>query len=177
MDFIFPIAVTVLLIVGAVLWCVYIYKKRGKGIEYAAALAITCVTVLSVLVSDFKTDKEPYCPEVGRVLFTISCESVQDEDKWGREFVYPLTSVVLYKGETVYDVLNRLSTENKFVVENGGTPLEAYIMAMGGIVSGKNGGENSYWTYYINGVEQSISCDKYVLHPGDKVLWYFVECE
>ncbi len=177
MELIFPIAVIILLVVCAVLWCFSIYKRKGTKTEYAAAIVVMLIAISSVFISDFETNKEPASPEVGRVMFTISCETVQDEDKFKRAYVYPRASVVLYQGESIYDVLNRVAMENKIVVESGGTPLEAYITAIGGIVSGEHGGEGSYWTYYVNRDEPNISSDRYIAQPGDEILWYFIEGE
>ena len=45
-----------------------------------------------------------------------------------------------------------------------------YIDSINGI---KNGIDNSYWQFYINGEFSSLGCDKVYINENDLILWVF----
>lgn len=48
--------------------------------------------------------------------------------------------------------------------------LGTLVTGIGGM---KNGTNNAYWQYKVNGVMPQVGADVYVLKNGDKVEWYF----
>lgn len=41
----------------------------------------------------------------------------------------------------------------------------------------KNGAENKYWQYFVNGAQPMVGADKYVLQNNDRVEWKFAKSE
>lgn len=37
----------------------------------------------------------------------------------------------------------------------------------------KNGAENKYWQYFVNGAQPMVGADKYILQNNDQVEWRF----
>lgn len=49
--------------------------------------------------------------------------------------------------------------------------LGTMVTALSGL---KNGQDNKYWVYEVNGAKVPVAADQYALHPGDRLLWKFV---
>jgi hypothetical protein len=41
----------------------------------------------------------------------------------------------------------------------------------------KNGTDNKYWQYFVNGAQPMVGADKYVLQENDQVEWKFAKSE
>ncbi len=75
-------------------------------------------------------------------------------------------------GETVFDLLNRASMRENFVLETKEYDFGISIEAIGG----KRGGEdNKYWIYYVNGEMGSVAVDQQVAQSGDQIEFRFEE--
>ncbi len=173
MDAVFSSVIISLIAVATVIICIYLYKRKEKFISYVTVTVTAAVLICSVTFSDFKFGENNEKKVIGTVLFSISCREVRVEDKYDRTHVYGQNAVTLYEGDTVYDVLTRVSIENSIVIVNGGNATSAYIVSIGGITEEKHGGPKSGWMYFVNNVKIDVSSDKYVLSPNDIVVWYF----
>ena len=82
--------------------------------------------------------------------------------------------MVLRKGDTVYDVLNRAVRHHKIHMEcvysaNYGS---VYVQGINNLYE-FSCGELSGWMYRVNGVFPNYGCSKYVLKDGDVVEWVY----
>lgn len=101
-----------------------------------------------------------------------------DEDK--TELV-PEDGVILHKdnlpfeeGESVFDVLLRVTREEKVHMEFVDTPMfhSAYVEGIGNLYE-FDCGELSGWSYKVNGTFPSVGCSLYKLKDGDTVEWVY----
>lgn len=67
---------------------------------------------------------------------------------------------------TAFDLLKKAG----LALEVKNYDIGIFIEAIG---NKKNGQDNKYWMYYINGKMPMIAADKYILKPGDKVEFRF----
>ncbi len=84
---------------------------------------------------------------------------------WGSSTV----SLALSQGSTVYDALSASGAS----VNARSTAFGLYVAGINGLAEFDHGG-SSGWTYSVNGVEPSYTCDGYVLSSGDVIRWTYV---
>ncbi|QUG42376.1 S-layer homology domain-containing protein [Psychrobacillus sp. INOP01] len=82
------------------------------------------------------------------------------------------TSVELYPGETVFDVLKRATTKNGIALSYRETQYGTYIDGIAGLYEFDRG-PLSGWMYRVNGHFPSYSAALYTLSPGDSVEWLY----
>ena len=115
---------------------------------------------------------------------SISCASVLDnmdwldpaktelipEDGWILE---PVT-VSFSAGESVFDLLLRVTRDNKIHMEYMNTPLynSAYIEGIHNLYE-FDCGSGSGWMYSVNGWFPNYGCSRYALRDGDTVCWVY----
>ena len=81
-------------------------------------------------------------------------------------------STEVFEGESVFDVLKRVTSKN-------GIPLSYRTSGYGIYIDGINGlyefdrGPESGWMYRVNGVFPSYSAALHTLQPGDRVEWLY----
>jgi len=123
-------------------------------------------------------------PEGDTVTMSISCASILEhmdsldpdktelipEDGWILE---PVT-LPLEEGESVFDLLLRVTREKKIHMEYSEAPLygSAYIEGIHNLYE-FDCGEVSGWMYSVNGWYPNYGCSGYKLEPGDVVEWRF----
>ena len=92
------------------------------------------------------------------------------EDGWILE---PVT-VELEEGETVFDLLLRVTREYKLHMEYSQAPMygSAYIEGIYNLYE-FDCGAVSGWMYAVNGWYPNYGCSGYTLEPGDVVEWRF----
>ena len=80
--------------------------------------------------------------------------------------------VTVSPDETVLSMLTVLNAEDaRLQLSTKNYPgMGILVVGMGGM---KNGTDNKYWQYTINGVMPQIGADAYTLKPGDSVAWFF----
>lgn len=76
---------------------------------------------------------------------------------------------------SVYDVLKKACEDNNIPLNTKDTVYGAYIAGINNIDE-MDCGKYSGWTYYVNDEFPSLSCDKYNVKPGDKIIFSYV-CE
>lgn len=119
-------------------------------------ISISCTTVLSHM-DDLKAGKESIVPENGWMLGTVSVE--------------------LQEGDTVFDVLQRVTRQYGIALEFSMSPIynTAYIEGIGNLYE-RDCGTGSGWLYSVNGSFPSVGCSDYTLSDGDSIAWCYT-CE
>lgn len=117
---------------------------------------ISCATVLSHL-DDLTAGKEAIVPENGWMLGTVSVE--------------------LQEGDTVFDVLQRVTRQYGIALEFSVSPIynTAYIEGIGNLYE-RDCGTGSGWLYAVNGSFPSVGCSDYTVSDGDSIAWLYT-CE
>ncbi len=77
-------------------------------------------------------------------------------------------------GESVFDLLLRVTRQQKIPLEFTDTPLGAgtYVEGIGNLYE-FDCGELSGWAYKVNGAFPGVSCSRYTLKDGDVVEWVY----
>lgn len=116
--------------------------------------------------------------------FTISCTEILDNMDMltpGREAFVPENGLILEKsqvpfekGETVFDVLKRVTRDCGIQMEFSYFPMyeSMYIEGIGNLYE-KDCGGSSGWFYFVNGVKPNYGVSKYVLEDQDNVEFYY----
>ena len=117
---------------------------------------ISCATVLSHM-DDLTAGKEAIVPENGWMLGTVSVE--------------------LQEGDTVFDVLQRVTRQYGIALEFSVSPVynTAYIEGIGNLYE-RDCGTGSGWLYAVNGSFPSVGCSDCTVSDGDSIAWLYT-CE
>lgn len=133
------------------------------------------------------TTEPPTEPPVPQCTIYISCETVlshMDDLKAGKEAIVPkngwmlgTVSVELQEGDTVFDVLQRVTKQYGIALEFSVSPIynTAYIEGIGNLYE-RDCGSGSGWLYAVNGSFPSVGCSDYTLSDGDSIAWLYT-CE
>ena len=78
------------------------------------------------------------------------------------------------EGESVFDVLQRVTREHKIHMEYSDTPMynSAYIEGIGNLYE-FDCGSGSGWQYSVNDWFPNYGCSGYVLEDGDVIRWVY----
>jgi len=112
--------------------------------------------------------------EIQRISQTILKEIVKDRilyiiDKGEGEILE--YQIIPSEGATVFSILQKLAQRENFQVESKiYEGMGVFIESIAGV---KNGTNNKYWQYWVNGELPMISADKKEVKGGDKVEWKF----
>ena len=164
------------------------WNAGGKG-SPAPATAAPQTPAVSALPSAEPTEtpvpKET--PEENVVTMSISCAALLDHMDWldpdKRELIpedgwilEPVT-VPLEEGDSVFDLLRRVTREYKIHMEYSQSPMygSAYIEGIFNLYE-LDAGSGSGWMYSVNGWYPNYGCSGYALEPGDVVEWRYT-CE
>lgn len=83
-------------------------------------------------------------------------------------------TVEIEDGDTVFDVLKRVTREHKIHMEYVNTPVynSAYIEGINNLYE-FDGGELSGWMYCVNGEFPNYGCSGYSVKAGDVIEWHY----
>ena len=89
-------------------------------------------------------------------------------------YIFYSTAVSFYEGESVYDVLQRVSTEYGIHMESEFTPIynSAYVEGINNLYE-FDCGALSGWMYRVNGWYPNYGCSRYLLKDGDEIEWRY----
>jgi len=120
---------------------------------YTCTFSIECATILNNL-QDLDPDKLEMVPSGGVIL--------------------KKKKVKFSKGESVYDVLQRICQEEGIHMESSWTPIynSAYIEGINNLYE-FDCGSGSGWMYRVNGWYPNYGCSRYQLEDGDVVEWRY----
>lgn len=119
-----------------------------------------------------------------RCTISISCSTVLDQMKLlkdNKKKIIPKdgiflgnTTVTVKKGSSVFDVLQKVTKENKIQLEYNYTPAykNYYIEGIGNLYE-FDAGELSGWMYCVNGEFPGYGCSSYTVKDGDEILWVY----
>ena len=161
------------------------WNAGGKG-SPAPATAAPQTPAVSALPSAEPTEtpvpKET--PEENVVTMSISCAALLEHMDWldpdKRELIpedgwilEPVT-VPLEEGDSVFDLLRRVTREYKIHMEYSQSPMygSAYIEGIFNLYE-LDAGSGSGWMYSVNGWYPNYGCSGYALEPGDVVEWRY----
>ena len=121
--------------------------------ELHCTISISCATILENMDA-CKKDKRELVPEDGWILEP--------------------TEVVFYRGESVFNVLQRTCRQKKIHMEFSTTPIynSAFIEGIHNLYE-FDVGELSGWMYSVNGWFPNYGCSRYALQDGDVVEWVY----
>ncbi len=112
------------------------------------------------------------------VTVKITCDSVIDNPDLTTSANIPSNGIFLEtktavkSGETVFDALKAVCTDNGMSYTYSGPASSAYITSIGGL-NEKECGKYSGWKYKVNGTISGKSCSTYKLSNNDVVQWYY----
>ncbi|GAB1477299.1 hypothetical protein MASR2M70_21370 [Bacillota bacterium] len=128
-----------------------------------------------------KSDNER---ESFKVTFSINCSTVFDnlnkidgaivetlpKDGW----IYPAKEVEFAEGESVFDILLRVTREGKIHMESNSNPAlkSKYVEGIHNLYE-FDAGELSGWTYKINGKGMGYGSSSSYPEDGDKIEWLY----
>jgi len=120
---------------------------------FSCTVSVSCAVLLSCL-DELSPSVAALVPESGWLL--------------------PPTEVTVTAGESVFDVLLRLTREQGVHMEYSDTPLynSAYIEGIGNLYEMDAGGDSG-WMYRVNGWFPNYGCSRYTLESGDTVEWLY----
>ncbi|MDO4621409.1 MAG: DUF4430 domain-containing protein [Eubacteriales bacterium] len=90
--------------------------------------------------------------------------------------ILPETAYVYRKGDTAFDLLERVCRYNRIEMEYRGATETGYGSAyIRGInyLNERSCGELSGWMFKVNGEFPGVGCSSVVLQPGDTVEWIY----
>jgi hypothetical protein len=121
--------------------------------KYTCTLSIRCDTILNNMEL-FNKDKLNVLPKDGTILLTTDC--------------------AFAAGESVFDVLKRVTREKRVHMEFRWTPIynSAYIAGIHNLYE-FDCGDLSGWMYKVNGWFPNYGASRYSLKQGDVVEWVY----
>lgn len=124
-----------------------------KGTTYTCTLYIECGAILNNM-DDFNQDKMDVLPSDG--------------------IIYAKKTVTFYKGESVFNVLQRECQKKRIHMEFSWTPgfNSHYIEGIHNLYE-FDCGELSGWMYTVNGWYPNYGCSRYLLANGDAIEWRY----
>ncbi|GGF83934.1 hypothetical protein GCM10010912_31420 [Paenibacillus albidus] len=82
------------------------------------------------------------------------------------------TEVEVEKGDSVLDLLKRITRGNKVQMEFSGAKGFAYVEGIDNLYEFDRGAESG-WMYRVNGEFPSKSAGAYTVTPGDTIEWLY----
>ena len=122
--------------------------------------------------------------QVQKATISINCSSILDHmnlfnmDKIDMlpvdGVILPEIQVEFHPGESVYDVLTRVTKEQGIHMEASFTPIynSAYVEGINNLYE-FDCGENSGWMYKVNDWFPNYGCSRYQLQDGDRIQWIY----
>ena len=76
------------------------------------------------------------------------------------------------EGDTVFDILVKITRKKGIHMEYRGSGSNTYIEGINNLYE-FDGGSNSGWMYSVNGVFPNYGCSIYNLNDGDVIQWMY----
>ena len=143
-------------------------KRRWKDIALTVLCAslVTCFLTVSTFhsVSEYGSGSLAPAGE-GDPVVTLEI----DASAAGKGFLLPPTQVALREGETVLELLLRVTEAKNLRIETSG----GYVEGIGGLYEFDHG-DQSGWIYAVNGASAGVSAADYLPKDGDVISWRYV---
>ncbi len=152
-------------------------KLNLKNALFALAVSgLVVILVLSLnicLPGDYYGRTDTSGNSIGTVTLSLRCDNaVAAGAERENGVILDATSIDLYDGDSVYDLLIRAAAELTISVDHSGSGGMEYIRAIDGLYE-YDFGELSGWMYRVNGQAPSVGCGSYILSDGDTVEWIY----
>jgi len=111
---------------------------------------------------------------LGKIIENVTQEKVsyQIDEGNGKTISSRLT---ISKDSTVFSLLEELSKKENFKLES--KEYKGMGILVENIDGVKNGTDNKYWQYWVNGELPMVSADQKEVKKGDKIEWKFATAE
>ena len=163
--------------------CVFLYISKKRNLRNFLLIGIVAsIGAVFVLVTNFQSTDSYYNQAditkndaVGTVSIAIRCDTILDKSAEhipGDGVLLSETEVSIEDGDTVYDVLSKVTAKNKIHLETAGNGDSLYVQGIGNIYE-FDFGDLSGWMYFVNGESPSVSCGEYVLTADDDIEWLY----
>ncbi len=165
---------------------------KGAKKDIVVLFVIFIAVVILIKGTEFQTVDEYYLTHIDdisenskTVTFSINCEKALEKSEFlndrqrkliGDGIILEPTEYVLRDGDTVFDMLSRVTRYNKIQMEYQGSDQNIYNSVY---IQGINYlyefdcGETAGWIYLVNGQQPENSCGNYKLSDGDVVEWVY----
>lgn len=121
--------------------------------DFEVTISIECATILNNYDKlDDSLKDEKYIPEDGTILKS--------------------TTVWVNDGESVLDVLKKVTAKNGIQMEYTQSPNDSYIEGINYIYE-FSCGELSGWMYKVNNEFANVGCNSYIVSPQDNIEWVY----
>lgn len=180
-----PIAyVCILLLAGGVVLFLCLRRRASrKNLLLVVAVTTAAVAVVSVLriqsVAEFYSiHPDTVTEDTPSVTVSIRCDTAvgQSLQAPADGVMLPATAYALQDGDTVYDVLLRVTRYQQLPLDAQGTEVQGfgtmYVRGIGGLYE-FDCGPLSGWMYSVNGEKAEVGCSAYALEDGDVVAWLY----
>lgn len=109
--------------------------------------------------------------------FTAVAKGLDKQEKFkevvpANGIILPPTKVEFKDGETVFDVLKRVTREKKIQMQYEGSKRNPYINGINNLYE-SDGGPISGWMYCVNKVYGNYGCNETKLKNGDVIEWNY----
>ena len=155
---------------GVALLAYLFFVWKGKKKDGALVMLCGSLLVAFFVLSDFTSVAEygsGSLAPVGEGEIAVTIEI--DASLAGEGYLLHPVQVALREGESVLDLLLRVTQAEGIRIEYVG----GYVEGIGGIYEFDHG-DQSGWTYTVNGVTGSVSSAEYIPGDGDVIRWYYV---
>ena len=149
--------------------CILFVCKRKKKDAALTLLVCSALTVFLVL-SDFHSVSEygaSHLPPIAEGDATVTFAIDATNTDVGT--VFAQTTLKLYEGESVMDILLRVCETQNIRIETNGD----YVEGIAGLYEFDRGNESG-WAYTVGGERVGISAADYVPKDGDEIVWLYV---
>lgn len=144
------------------------FKKKFKDVALTVLCASLVICFLTVSafhsVSEYGSGSLAPAGE-GDPVVTLEI----DASAAGKGFLLPPTQVALREGETVLELLLRVTEAKNLRIETAG----GYVEGIGGLYEFDHG-DQSGWIYAVNGESAGVSAADYLPKNGDVISWRYV---
>ncbi|MED0756442.1 DUF4430 domain-containing protein [Aneurinibacillus thermoaerophilus] len=147
-------------------------QKQERETTKAVAAAERTVPVQAAAkatVDHAKTKKAQQASETSPAKKMVSFSIVADKE---RGTILSPTEVEIQEGDTVLDVLKRVTREKKIQMEYRGVKATAYVEGIDNLYEFDRGSKSG-WMYRVNGVFPNKSAGIFPVKAGDKIEWLY----
>lgn len=97
---------------------------------------------------------------------------IQGDSKMGS--ILDAVNVEMKTGDTVYDILLKITKERQIQLETSGSGAALYVKGINNLYE-YDRGDLSGWIFKINGKKVAKSAGSYVVNKGDRIEWLYSE--
>ncbi len=171
------------IVISALLICLILFLCKKKLVkQYLPILILAAAAICTVLFLDIQTTDSYYGNTplkeniIGEVTLSIRCDVVMGTNAPAslpeNGMILPPTVFPIAEGDSVYTILTEAARQYEIHMESGGSGELAYIEGIAYLYE-LQFGELSGWIYSVNGEYASSGCGRYLLSPGDVIVWEY----